>query len=378
MSHLQEVLEAARQERAEARELRVVAAAEQKKAAEARLAEKREELIAWLGDLAADLVVSEGGLDGESITFSVHPAHWMKGSVSVRRLKSGVAWYFEMLGGGYSPFTDAGSPEFRQFLLDWEERYGEWLGENIAASRLRVAEPDAWETTDDAARIRAALEQLLRLAPERGLEWRALYAQTQERIVRLRAAEAEQAAERAAAVERYREAMAAWADESDAVREANAAKVAALREQVNTLWVVCDIEYAVVAEDDRLKGVDTRMATGIRNQAMSDTWMVLEKGAWKLWTFRHIVRESVPREIRPADDPYSELFRRRATPFAEHPVAYIAKDEATVRAVLDALPPLPEEPDWAEVSGGLPWGTDAGKAAGDAVFRVYGEAPTYK
>lgn len=367
----QTVLDEARRDRAAAAERKAAAEAERAAAEAAELERKRDAFLTWLGPLADALEVSPARFDVDRVRFNVHPAHWkvsdLIGVYTDRADDAGWYKFQTPYRDTFSQFYSAADASFAQFLLDWEERYERVLARTIAEQRDSLVKVDDPGCADNDARINAALWELMRLAPERTAEWRELRAASREALDALWAEEAEKAAVRAAAVERYREAMEAWADECAAVRAANAATVTAIQARENLPLMVRDIEYANMGDDG---WVETRTVTALDGDPSGNTWSVLESGEPRVWTFRTITRVSETRVVRPADDPYSDLFAHCATPFSPHPVACIAVRAADVRAELAALPTLPAEPKWGTFGQGLPWGADTGSAAADALNRV--------
>lgn len=370
---LDELLDTARRNRDEQQALAALTREAERRAAAEELARRDAAFRKWLGDLAEDLGIGEPayGMNPDVTVWSLRPR--IEGLVEGARIEvvksQGRSCYtFKIVyPKGYGPAADvysaadAGLPYVLLNLQSWNEVE---LAARIASWEKELATPRDRGCSDDVERLRAARDKLNELAPEQSARWAEIHARSVSALVDWQTEEAEKAAVRAAAVERYTEALEAWADECAAVDAHNAAVVAGLREDLGDVSRdVVEIEFAVFAEDEEGPHVETDFAWATA-VISNDTYTVIENGRERDWTFRHVVRVSGPETVRPADRP--ELFLQWWSPAGTDRVFYLPRHGDRVEAAKRSLREYPAEPSWNVYGGGLPGGRDVYEAAGRA------------
>jgi hypothetical protein len=330
----------------------------------AALAEKRAALMGWLGELAGEFEVTAGQWVGEKTAlWTIWPKTWRTDMTFGAQCRQGEWALLKppqpyQKWGVFKPEEGKAvdSVEFGAFLLECQMAYEVALEKKLNELRGRLSLEGKQGVTDP-DKAAEAHSLLMANAPEREVEWQRLYDDWQLWFAEIQADEEAYQTQYNAALEKWREAWERFLDERDAVNAANRAALAELQAQVNQPLHIHDIEYALVSHDDREMGplVETRVVAGYAPGAvgkLSDTWTVIELGRAKIWTFRNIVRVGEKRTTFPLDDKWSDLFLRRPTPWGMVVFPEIYEEE--VKAVIERLKARPWEPEWEDISGGLP------------------------
>lgn len=340
---------------------------EQKQADEvaARIATFRE----WLGELAEDLEMGDGRWVDGRVRLTVRPKGWRSsGGIGVELDGLNRGGFFGRPEHSAVYVDEPYGPRLGEILVEWQQEYEEVLAGEIGRWHGMLVGNRPVEGVELGV---AALDRLKELAPEREEDWEAAFSAWLKKDgerARAKREEEEAAAERAALVERFRLAMEAWAEERVAAVEHNRAVVEYLVLGLGEVSLkVREIEYGIVAaDDDSYRYAMTRTAWGITDGG-NDSWVVVENGRPRLWTFRHIVRVSEAVDVKPESHP--SLF---GSAWLNGRVVHFTHDqELLVMAALAAIRPVPEEPDWNEMSGGEGWGSDVDVVTRPARERVY-------
>lgn len=368
---LQELLNKAERERNEARAKNEAERAAKRRADAADLAQRDSAFRTWLGEMADDFEIAEPWWDANGhAVWRIRPRAWrIDWTMGVGEREPGYSFSFTGLGSVYAATADY-SPALSQFLLDAHRAHDEEVAKRVGSYQEYLATPRDVGCSDDEGRLRQAHVELVHLAPELAAEWDALLNTSLEALGAWQDDQAEKAFVRSAAVERFREALEAWADECTAVRAHNAEVIAGLREDLEDVKQdVMEVEYAVVAADDDYGPyLETRRVWAVGIVAGSDdrTFLVVEDGRVREWTFRHLVGFSEPVTVRPSERP--GLFARAR--IDDDKFFYLPEYEDWIAAARRALREFPAEPLWSDYGAGLEWGSDVARVVVPARARA--------
>lgn len=318
----------------------------------------------WLGELVEDLEIdgpqymTQTGYSGEFVSWEIRPRSWLVDWViSVHHDGEGYIFKHDYF------IKSVDDPRLAKLFVKWQEEHDEEVKLLVAKWAKELATPRGPGCSDDEARLRDARVRLGKLAPERTDEWNALLAEALEALYEMWDEEAEKAAIRAAAVERYEEALEAWAVESAEARAHNAAVAQRLRERLGDVSMqVCEVEYAVVVREDGEAVLETRRVWAVGNTGGAPaTFRVNEGGRVRGWTINHVVR--VSEVVTATPETHSWLFPQAV--IGDEWVYFVdglPSHHEAVDAALAEAREMPEPPDWDEYGRGLYWGTDVDAA----------------
>jgi len=350
--------------------------AERDAAFRSRLAKHDAAFRSWLGELAEDFEIDrpeelDGYIGGEQpIRWTIRPKWRLPYPFTAMTAGSG-AYRFGLNGTAYAVST-ANDPDFARFLLNAKKAHDAELEERIAGLARELAVVKVFTRADsEEARLRNTHAKLMQLAPARWEEWAALLNKSLAELKGQVAQQEEEEAFRASAIEAYRLAMEAWADECEAVAAHNAEVINRLKNALGEVkQELMMVEYAVVADDEYGPQVEIRTAWSAGEIADApDAHLLIEGGRVRKWTIRNIIRMSELEEVTP--DRHPNLFDEMQ--IAGERVFFLpcsAEHRTLVNEALSAVRVAPDAPSWDESSGGLGYGDDVRDAARPARDRA--------
>lgn len=300
MSVMQQMIEQATRLKAEESAAQDAARAEGERADAARIAERRDRLISWLGPLAEEMTVSAGERDRQGrdiLDFRMMPRAWRMSNMHIGVMDRG---------------NERGVYELS--LVISGQRVSIWPVADAAGDRMAGCLLAAQRAYDAALAKREKEESAL-------FDWRRL--------------------------------LMAYREERDEAVAHNAAVREKLRRFLGDVHqYVREVEYAVVTDSHEYAGaaLETRVAWVVGNIVDTDTFMVIEDGRGRVWTFCHVARVSDPVAVWPSERP--ELFATER--MGGETVFYLPwnpEHKAAVDVAVADLRPYPKEPSWSDLRG---------------------------
>ncbi len=322
--------------------------------AEALLPQARA-ILGRIGEEADVVVETAGATYG---TFRVTPHVW-HGLVSFRlsKVQDESFWRFQPWhGGGFHRVQTAAdwTGELATQLMSLHEAFEKKRDERIKNALALLARTD---TADDEA-MRCRLD-LLDLAPERGTEWEAAFAEW----VRRRDAEAEAAAQREGQFLMYLAALAAWREGYEATLRDNRAAAERIQADANERFTRYEVAYASAA-DGEYDDEEPYLARAWAYDDKPD-----KRGYWTLYESGRLVRRRLMRAAWVGEGVAQTVIDAghgpwRAAVYVEEADKviyclpwYVDVVTERVRAEMTALPEEPRITDWGdEFAGG--WTAD--------------------